>query len=725
MVICIGNHLYCATGFADFVLYVVFLCVVVGTSGARSYSGGMKINSDRQDSTGGGKQMDLHSYAMATAAKKAEDEEVLAAIMAYTNRTSVSAAPSTAVPPVATATAMPAPANYNQQSSSHQGSYQGSNQGSNQGSHGAPNAQGYGHPVPTYGSAAPANLVAPYQQQMRGAPAQGSSASSSAAPASCFTGSSMPAAPGMGMRAVSFPSIAPSGYGAASNSSGTGAYGAPIVTQHVADWRVANPPVGPFSSAVGRSGVAQSSIGVPLYGSTEEFAYSAASQSSEATSGESRGSDNILSKQLASAPPVGSVPGPPPQGCAPAGSSLPQAALSHPPASEAPATGNSSVPVNKAPLAPEVLARMEANRLAAQAKLAKRREEQLQVYAPGQASANSCTGPVLSNLNAPPPPQAPQVQVPMSETPAVSLSSPHRPLQTAQTFPSHALGGSPALGAALQSRQPTANIPPGIISNAPPSVRQTNYSAGPLCAGPAHVFSTGRGSTLTVSEAQLRQASTLLATAPPAPGTTPASVSRVGGVTVVTRSYHVPSNPVAIPNPSLALAAAPTTVTPTAGTTHMQPPVNAQGLTTATMYFDGGALGNPGKAGAGYQIFAQNGRTIKESAVRMAGVCTNNQAEYVGLIHGMTAALHCGVQDLVTYGDSEVVIKQMTGLYQVKNPTLQGMHQRAQALRSRFRRVQFQWIPRDKNSGADALSKLAMYHSEQVNEAADWFTSAN
>ena len=140
--------------------------------------------------------------------------------------------------------------------------------------------------------------------------------------------------------------------------------------------------------------------------------------------------------------------------------------------------------------------------------------------------------------------------------------------------------------------------------------------------------------------------------------------------------------------------------------------------------FDGGALGNPGKAGAGYQIFASNGRTIKENAVKLTGVCTNNQAEYVGLIHGMTAALHCGVQDLLVYGDSEVVIKQMTGQYQVKNPTLQGMHQRAQSLRSRFRRIQLQWIPREKNGGADALSKQAMHHSEQVTEAADWFTSS-
>jgi ribonuclease HI len=140
------------------------------------------------------------------------------------------------------------------------------------------------------------------------------------------------------------------------------------------------------------------------------------------------------------------------------------------------------------------------------------------------------------------------------------------------------------------------------------------------------------------------------------------------------------------------------------------------------LYFTGGSLGNPGKGGAGYQLFANNGRTIKESAVRMNSQATNNQAEYVGLIHGLTAALHCGVQELSVYGDSEVVVKQMLGQYQVKNPVLIGMNQRAQSLRQRFRRAQFQWVPRDKNSGAHALAKRAMHQSDQCPESADWFT---
>jgi ribonuclease HI len=141
----------------------------------------------------------------------------------------------------------------------------------------------------------------------------------------------------------------------------------------------------------------------------------------------------------------------------------------------------------------------------------------------------------------------------------------------------------------------------------------------------------------------------------------------------------------------------------------------------ATLFFDGGSLGNPGKGGAGYQLFADNGRTIKESAVRMNGTSTNNQAEYVGLIHGLTAALHSGVQELTVYGDSEVVIKQMLGQYQVKNPVLIDLHQRAVVLRQQFRRVTLQWIPREKNGGADALSKKAMHQAEAAGEAADWF----
>lgn len=143
----------------------------------------------------------------------------------------------------------------------------------------------------------------------------------------------------------------------------------------------------------------------------------------------------------------------------------------------------------------------------------------------------------------------------------------------------------------------------------------------------------------------------------------------------------------------------------------------------ARLYFDGGSLGNPGKSGAGYQLFDSSGSLISESAVRMKGTCTNNQAEYVGLIHGVKAALHHQVDQLHVFGDSELVIRQMTRVYKVKNPTLQQLHRLCDGFCQQFRSVKFEWIERSRNSGADALSKQAMHHDHEAREEAAWFTS--
>lgn len=142
----------------------------------------------------------------------------------------------------------------------------------------------------------------------------------------------------------------------------------------------------------------------------------------------------------------------------------------------------------------------------------------------------------------------------------------------------------------------------------------------------------------------------------------------------------------------------------------------------ARLFFDGGSLGNPGKSGAGYQLFDSSGSLIAESAVRMKGICTNNQAEYVGLIHGVKAALHHQVTQLHVFGDSELVIRQMTRVYKVKNPTLQQLHRLCDGFCQQFRSVKFEWIDRSRNSGADALSKQAMHHDHEAREEASWFT---
>jgi ribonuclease HI len=157
----------------------------------------------------------------------------------------------------------------------------------------------------------------------------------------------------------------------------------------------------------------------------------------------------------------------------------------------------------------------------------------------------------------------------------------------------------------------------------------------------------------------------------------------------------------------------------------------------AVLYFDGGSLGNPGVGGAGYLLYPDSSQAAMspphlvnfagascaaQAAVRIDGVCTNNQAEYVALIHGMQCASLRGVRELTVYGDSELVVKQMRGEYKVKNPGMRLMNTRAVALAREFPKISYNWIERAKNTRADGLSKRAMLQRDTAEEAADWFT---
>lgn len=154
---------------------------------------------------------------------------------------------------------------------------------------------------------------------------------------------------------------------------------------------------------------------------------------------------------------------------------------------------------------------------------------------------------------------------------------------------------------------------------------------------------------------------------------------------------------------------------------------------TFILYFDGGSLGNPGTGGSGYAICESNlisvpsethpPLLVTQSAVRIDGKCTNNQAEYVGLIHGLRAARQAGIDRLLVHGDSELVIKQMVGEYRVKNPKLQVLHSLAAEASRQFQNIEFKWIPREENTVADGLSKEAMYHPNTAGEFAAWIAS--
>ncbi|GAB7038061.1 MULTISPECIES: bifunctional RNase H/acid phosphatase [Catenuloplanes] len=123
---------------------------------------------------------------------------------------------------------------------------------------------------------------------------------------------------------------------------------------------------------------------------------------------------------------------------------------------------------------------------------------------------------------------------------------------------------------------------------------------------------------------------------------------------------------------------------------------------------DGGSRGNPGPAGYGAVVIeAATGQVLAER-FDSVGVATNNVAEYSGLIAGLEAAGELGATEVDVRMDSKLVVEQMSGRWQIKNPGLRPLAATAAQLIDTFDSVSFTWIPRERNKAADALANKAM-----------------
>ncbi len=126
------------------------------------------------------------------------------------------------------------------------------------------------------------------------------------------------------------------------------------------------------------------------------------------------------------------------------------------------------------------------------------------------------------------------------------------------------------------------------------------------------------------------------------------------------------------------------------------------------MEADGGSRGNPGPAGYGAVVLdAATGKVLAERQGGL-GIATNNVAEYQGLIAGLRAAIELGATDVEVRMDSKLVVEQMSGRWQVKHPAMKPLAQEAGRLVREIGSVRFGWIPRARNSRADALANRAM-----------------
>jgi ribonuclease HI len=122
---------------------------------------------------------------------------------------------------------------------------------------------------------------------------------------------------------------------------------------------------------------------------------------------------------------------------------------------------------------------------------------------------------------------------------------------------------------------------------------------------------------------------------------------------------------------------------------------------------DGGARGNPGPAGYGVVVEDESGRKVA-SLSEYLGHQTNNFAEYQGLIAALEYALQHGPKALKLISDSELLVRQIKGIYKVKNATLQDLHGRAQELIAQLDWFSIGHALREHNQEADRLANEAM-----------------
>ena len=127
----------------------------------------------------------------------------------------------------------------------------------------------------------------------------------------------------------------------------------------------------------------------------------------------------------------------------------------------------------------------------------------------------------------------------------------------------------------------------------------------------------------------------------------------------------------------------------------------------AKLFTDGGARGNPGPAAYGYVIEAEDGTVLAAKGERI-GVATNNVAEYRALIAGLEKALELAVPEVEVVSDSELLVKQMTGEYRVKNAALQDLSTQASRLAREIGRVSYTAVRREHNELADRLVNEAL-----------------
>jgi ribonuclease HI len=126
------------------------------------------------------------------------------------------------------------------------------------------------------------------------------------------------------------------------------------------------------------------------------------------------------------------------------------------------------------------------------------------------------------------------------------------------------------------------------------------------------------------------------------------------------------------------------------------------------LYTDGCARGNPGPAGAGYIIMNMEGKELASGFKFLGENHTNNEAEYGALIIGLSNCIKHSKGIIHAYSDSELLIKQLKGIYRITKPHLQELAENVHKIMAGFQKVIFNHIKREKNALADELANKAV-----------------
>ena len=126
----------------------------------------------------------------------------------------------------------------------------------------------------------------------------------------------------------------------------------------------------------------------------------------------------------------------------------------------------------------------------------------------------------------------------------------------------------------------------------------------------------------------------------------------------------------------------------------------------AKIYTDGGSRGNPGPSAIGVMIKLENGN-IKKYGEKI-GIATNNEAEYKAVIFALQKAKQLGAKEIDFYLDSELVANQLSRKFKVKETRIQTLFVQVWNLTLNFKKVTFNYIPREENREADYLVNKAL-----------------